>query len=82
MNHLSVNDAEKKLYHLIEEMTESHEPVLITGGKNSAVLIPEEDWFSIQETLSLLSIPGMRDSIQEGIATSEEACIKEKDLAW
>ena len=77
---LSATEARTKLYHLIDQASETHEPVLITGKRGNAVLISEDDWRSIQETLYLLNIPGMRDSIREGLATSIEEC--EEELDW
>ena len=64
---LSASDARSRLYRLIDQANESHEPVLISGKRNNAVLIAEDDWKSIQETLFLLSIPGMKESILEGM---------------
>ena len=75
----SIHEAEKNLRHLINETTESHKPVIIINNGNNAVLLSEEDWSSIQETLYLLSIPGMRESIKEGMATPVEECAKELD---
>lgn len=77
---LSATEARKTLYSLVDEVAESHEPVQIVGKRNSAVLIAEEDWRAIQETLYLTSIPGMRESIQEGIKSSVEEC--EEKLEW
>ena len=74
-----IHEAEKNLRHLIDETTESHQPVIITNNGSNAVLLSEEDWSSIQETLYLLSIPGMRESIKEGMATPIEDCAKELD---
>ena len=65
---------------MIDEAAESHQPINITGKRNSAVLVSAEDWDSIQETMYLLSIPGMRESIREGMATPVEAC--NKNLNW
>jgi PHD/YefM family antitoxin component YafN of YafNO toxin-antitoxin module len=64
----------------MDETATSHQPVLITGKRNNAVLVSEEDWVAIQETLYLLSIPGMRESIKEGIKTPIEEC--EKAPGW
>ncbi|MFN2189499.1 MAG: type II toxin-antitoxin system Phd/YefM family antitoxin [Candidatus Promineifilaceae bacterium] len=61
--------ARARLYHLIDQVSEIHQPILITGKRNNAILISEEDWQAIEETLYLLSIPGMRESIMEGLAT-------------
>ena len=68
MTSLSVTQARSKLYQLLDATAESHEPVQITGKRANAVLVSEEDWRSIQETLFLVSIPGMRESIREGMA--------------
>jgi prevent-host-death family protein len=76
---LSATEARAKLYHLIDQTSATHEPVLITGKRGNAVLISEDDWRSIQETLYLLNIPGMRDSIREGLATPLEECGEELD---
>jgi len=67
MTSLPVTQARAKLYQLLDDAAESHEPILITGKRSNAVLVSEDDWRSIQETLYLVSIPGMRDSIREGL---------------
>jgi prevent-host-death family protein len=77
---LTSNKARLKLSRLIDEVSSSHEPVIITGKRSNAVLISEEDWKAIQETMYLLSIPGMRESIREGMKTPIEECTK--DLDW
>ena len=69
MTSLTATEARKRLYALIDEVGQSHEAVLITGKRGNAVLLSEGDWRSIQETLHLVSIPGMRESILEGMAT-------------
>jgi prevent-host-death family protein len=69
MTTVTASDARAKLYRLIDEAAESHAPIQISGRRNSAVLIGEEDWRAIQETLHLLSIPGMRNSIRRGLKT-------------
>ncbi|MCJ7771838.1 MAG: type II toxin-antitoxin system Phd/YefM family antitoxin, partial [Desulfobacterales bacterium] len=68
-----------KLYKLIDETASSHEPIIITGKRGNAVLISEDDWRSIQETIFLLNIPGMQKSIREGLATPVEECTRELD---
>ncbi len=68
MTSLPVTQARSKLYQLLDEAADSHEPIQITGKRSNAVLVSEEDWRSIQETLHLVSIPGMRDSIRKGMA--------------
>ena len=69
MTTVSATEARKRLYTLIDEVGESHEPVQITGKRSNAVLLSEDDWRAIQETLHLVLIPGMRESILEGMAT-------------
>ncbi|MEJ5364409.1 MAG: type II toxin-antitoxin system Phd/YefM family antitoxin [Desulfosoma sp.] len=80
MTTLTVSEARSKLYRLIDEIASSHEPVVIKGKRASAVLVAEEDWRAIQETMYLLSIPGMRESIREGLATPIEEC--DRELEW
>jgi len=69
MHSMSGSEAREKLYRLLDETVSHHEPVLITGPRSNAVLVAEEDWNAMQETLHLLSVPGMRESIVEGLAT-------------
>jgi prevent-host-death family protein len=71
---LNASEARSALYGLLDEAAESHEPILITGKRSNGVLISEDDWRSIQETLYLLSIPGMRESILRGGKTPLKAC--------
>ena len=77
MTTLKASEARTKLYRLIDEAAASHEPVLIAGKRNNAVLVSEEDWRSIEETLYLLSVPGMRESIVEGMKAPLSKCRKE-----
>ena len=77
---ISATEARKRLYSLVDEVKESHNPVQIVGKRNSAVLVSEEDWRAIQETLYLTSIPGMRESIDKGLKTPVEDC--EEDPGW
>lgn len=69
MTTLTASEARTNLYRLIDESATAHEPLLITGKRNNAVLVSESDWTAIQETLHLLSVPGMRESIIEGMKT-------------
>ena len=80
MTILKVSEARANLYQLIDETAQSHQPVVITGKRHNAVLVSEDDWRSVQETLYLVSIPGMRESIIEGIQTPVEECVEE--LEW
>ena len=79
MTAITASEARANLYRLIDEAAASHQPVLISGKRNKAVLIAEEDWQAVQETLFLLSVPGMRESIREGMAEPIEACNEELD---
>lgn len=74
MNAIPSDKASEGLSHLIDQVTQSHEPVQILGKSSVAVLVAEEDWHSIQETLHLVSIPGMRESIREGMETPIDDC--------
>jgi len=69
MTTMSATEARKQLYKLLDDVSQSHEPVQITGKRGNAVLVSEDDWRAVQETLYLVSIPGMRESILEGMAT-------------
>lgn len=68
MTSLPVTQARSKLYQLLDEAANSHEPIQITGKRSNAVLVSEDDWRSIQETLHLITIHGMRESIRKGMA--------------
>ena len=80
MTILNASDARANLYRLIDQTNESHEPVIISGKRNNAILVSEDDWNSIQETLYLTSIPGMRESIVEGM--KEPLSESSKELNW
>ncbi len=79
MKTITATEARKNLYRLMDEVSVSSEPVQITGRRSRAVLLSEDDWRALQETLYLLSIPGMRDSIRQGLATKLEDCVEELD---
>lgn len=72
MTSISATEARKRLYSLLDDVAASHESIEITGRRSNAVLVSEDDWRAVQETLHLLSIPGMRESILEGVATPAE----------
>lgn len=78
MTTLTASKARTQLYRLLDKTSQSHEPVQITGKRSNAVLIGEEDWRSIQETLYLVSIPGMRESIRKGLKEPLSSCSKNK----
>ena len=79
MTTLNATEARTKLYALIDETSTSHQPIVITGKRGNAVLLAEEDWNAISETLNLLAVPGMRESIREGMATGLDECDQELD---
>ena len=74
---VTVSAARARLYGLLDEAASSHRAILITGKRGNAVLLSEDDWTAIQETLYLLSVPGMRESIRKGMKAPLEACAKE-----
>lgn len=80
MTHLTATEARTQLYRLIDQAAETSEPIVITGKRTSAVLVSLQDWSAIQETLHLLAVPGMRESIQAGMAEPVDACATE--LHW
>ncbi|MBW4647057.1 MAG: type II toxin-antitoxin system Phd/YefM family antitoxin [Goleter apudmare HA4340-LM2] len=79
MSLLPVNDAQNNLQKLIDQVSQQGKPVIIQGERGNAILLAEKDWSAIQETLYLLSVPGMRESIKEGLATPIEECDGELD---
>jgi prevent-host-death family protein len=80
MSILNATEARSKLYSLIDEAAETHQPIVITGKRGNAVLVSEDDWNAIAETLHLLSVPGMRESIINGMNQDLSECSKE--LHW
>ncbi|WP_404425845.1 type II toxin-antitoxin system Phd/YefM family antitoxin [Nibricoccus sp. IMCC34717] len=80
MTAIPITKARANLYELVDSASETHEPIQITGKRANAVLVSEDDWKSIQETLYLLSIPGMRESIREGLDTPLSKTSKK--LSW
>jgi antitoxin YefM len=77
---LTASDARANLYRLMDQVARSHQAIVIVGKRHDAVLVSAEDWAAIQDTLYLLSVPGMRESIKEGMAESLGECAKE--LNW
>ncbi len=77
---LTASEARTSLYRLLDDAAASHQPILITGKRNNGVLVSEQDWSAIQETLHLLSVPGMRESIIEGMKTPADEC--SEDAGW
>lgn len=79
MTTFTASQARANLYRLIDQAAESHQPIHIAGKRRGAVLISAEDWQAVQETLYLLAVPGMRESIKEGMAESLADSAKELD---
>jgi len=79
MTILNATEARSKLYSLIDETIHTHEPIVITGKRGNAVLISKDDWEAIEETLYLVSIPGMKESILEGLKEPISECSEELD---
>ena len=80
MTTVNVTEARANLYKLIDDASVSHEPVVITGKRGNAVLLAESDWNAINETLYLLSVPSMRESVLEGMRENIEDTSTE--LEW
>ena len=76
---LNATEARANLYKLIDDAAANHEPVIITGKRGNAVLLAEDDWNAINETLYLLSVPGMRESIIDGMQETLDGCANELD---
>jgi prevent-host-death family protein len=80
MTTITASEARAGLYRLIDQAAESHKPIVISGKRANAVLVSEEDWSAIQETLYLLAIPGMRESIKDAMA--EPLAKSKRTLKW
>ncbi len=79
MRTITASEARTNLYKLIDETAVTSEPVQITGKRADAVLVSIDDWQAIQETLFLLSIPGMRESIRKGMKIPVKKCLESLD---
>jgi antitoxin YefM len=77
---ITASEARASLYRLIDQTTASHQPIVIAGKRSSAVLLSTDDWQAIQETLHLLSIPKMRESIRNGM--NEPLAKSARKLKW
>ena len=80
MTILNATEARARLYSLIDEAANTHKPILIKGKRGNAVLLSESDWNAVTETLHLLSVPGMGESIKKGLEEELSEC--SKDLVW
>ena len=79
MKVISASRARANLYRLLDEASDTHEPIEITGKRSNVVLLDIRDWNAVQETLYLLSVPGMRESIRKGLKTPVEKCSEKLD---
>lgn len=83
MTSVTATAARKDIYNLIARVNEDCAPVTITNSKGkSAVLIGEDDWAAIEETLYLMSIPGMTEKLLSGKNEPIDECVSEEDLDW
>ena len=82
MKQLSISEARANLFKLIEGVSKSHKPVYIHGRHNNAVLLSEEDYMSLQETLYLMKVPGLYEDLKKGLETPVEECTPDSDLKW
>jgi antitoxin YefM len=80
MKTIPVTQARSNLYKILDEAINSSEPIEISGKRGNGVLVSKEDWSAIQETLYLLSVPGMRDALIEGKNTPVDDCVE--DIGW
>ncbi len=80
MRTMRVSEARDALYKLVDDAVQTHEPIMITGKRGNAVMIGEDEWRAVEETLYLLSVPGMRESIVQGMKTPLEKC--HKTVKW
>jgi antitoxin YefM len=79
MRSVTASEAKRTLFALLDDVAETHEPVLIMGKDRNGVLVSNDDWRAIHETLHLAQIPGMVESIREGLATPHEAMSEDLD---
>ncbi len=82
MQTINVTNARANLFNIINEVNENHEPIQILGKKGNAVILSEDDWKAIEETLYLMSVPGLGKSIKEGMEIPLEECIQESEVDW
>jgi antitoxin YefM len=82
MRTIPISNVRTKLFQIVDDATVTHEPLLIKGKRNNAVIISEDDWNAIQETLYILSVPGMREAITDSSNTPISEYCYEKDLPW
>jgi antitoxin YefM len=77
---MSVSQVRKDIYNVMDETAQTHEPILITGKRNNVVMLSQEDWNAIEETLYLNSIPNMASSIQDSMNVDDSEF--SEDIEW
>lgn len=77
---MSASEVRANIYNIMDEAAQSHEPILITGKRNNVVMLSEEDWNAIEETLYLNSIPNMASSVQEAMKAPDSEF--SEDIQW
>jgi antitoxin YefM len=82
MNIVNVSEARANLSKLLEQVVGHHAPMTITGKRGNVVVISEEDWGAIQETLYLLSVPGFLESVEQARNEPDEGCVRLEDFEW
>lgn len=79
MSIINATNARNNFFKVIEEAITTHEPVYVTGKSGNVVIVSEEDWRSIQETIYLSSIPGMKEKITKGLNTPLDECVEDNE---
>jgi len=82
MHNTNITNFRKNIFGLLEQTIKYNEPVNISTKDGNAVIISEEDYNGLMETLYLNSIPGMREKIIEGMNTPLDECIPENEVDW
>jgi antitoxin YefM len=77
---MTVSQARINIYKIMDETSQTHQPIMITGKRNNVVMISEEDWNAIEETLYLNSVTGMADSIKEAMDAPDSEF--SEDIEW
>lgn len=82
MTSTNITNFRKNAYNYVEQTIRHNEPLNITTKDGNAVLLSEEDYSGMMETLYLVSMPGMREKIMNGIAEPLSECVDETAVVW
>ena len=82
MTTLTITNFRRNIYSLIENTVKFNEPVNITTKEGNAVMISEDEYNGLIETLYLTSIPGMREKLTEGLDTPLDETVSEEEVLW